>query len=134
YSAGYRDSTFKISRLKTDWNTYFTQLSDLELNDEHWNREDLSALVNLRTFYLIAGNQLHSNQSTGNPVIQIPSAAIDSMIIQISNGAGQNVNVRDGYLGILSGGPTRTSASDAAVAQLISKGWRIFINTVQQTL
>jgi hypothetical protein len=65
-------------------------------------------------------------------VVPIPSAAIDSILNQVASGAGQSVT--GGYFGILSGGPNRTSASDAAVAQLISKGWNVYINGVLQTL
>jgi hypothetical protein len=132
YLSGYRDSTFKISRLKSDWNTWFTAITDLRINDEHWNREDLSALVNLKTFKIIAGNQYHSNDAAGNPVVPIPSSVIDGIINQLSAGAG--LYVSNGTITITSGGTTRTSASNTALSQLISNGWTVSIDGVLQTL
>ena len=125
--AGYRDTTFKLSRLKSNWNTYFTNLQDIEISDEHWNREDLSALTKLKTFILIATNVNHSNDPTGNSLIVIPNDAIDSILNQIEAGAGQNVS--NGFIQILSaGGSHRTDASKTAVQLLVNKGWYIYVN------
>jgi len=125
YQAGYRDTTFKLSKLKTDWNTYFTQLQGLEISDEHWDREDLSHLTHLTDLLLFATNHNHSNDPTNNSVIPIPGSVIDNIIIQIAAGSGQyNSN---GIINILNEFNGRTSASDAAVAFLKSKGWQIYL-------
>jgi hypothetical protein len=128
--SGCLDSTFKLSRMKTDWNTYFTQLQDVEISDAHWDREDLSALTHLTTFDLIATNLHHSNNLTNNPIIPIPSYVIDNVINQIASGSGR-VN-SNGVIYILPGGTSRTSASDAALSLLKSKGWQIYIEGVLQ--
>lgn len=129
--AGYRDTTFKLSRLKTGWTSWFTQLKDVEISDEHWDREDLTPLTHLTLFYLVAGNQKHSNDLAGNPLIPIPTGAIDSVINQIAAGSGQ-VN-SNGLISIDSGGTTsRSGASDAAIALLNSKGWHIYVNGYPQ--
>ncbi len=131
YQSGYWDSTFKLTRLKSNWNTYFTNLQDIEICDAHWNREDLTALTNLSRFCLLPDNQNHSNNSTANPNIPIPASAISNIIIQIANGAGQNVS--NGVIWILTGGGTgRDSSSNAAVSALNAKGWQIYIDTIQQ--
>lgn len=131
YQSGYWDSAFKINRLKSDWNTYFTNLQDVEICDAHWNREDLTALTHLSTFCLLPDNQNHCNDATNNPNIPIPSSVLDNVIIQIAAGAGQNVS--NGVIWMLSGGSGgRTSASNAAVQLLDSKGWQIYIDNVQQ--
>jgi hypothetical protein len=114
----YSDPTFKISRMKSDWNTYFTELKSLQLSDDHWNREDLSALTQLNTMLLF------SMSAT------IPSTVIDNVINQVSAGAGQFVS--NGLINISSGGPGRTSTSDGAVNQLKSKGWKITVTNVLQ--
>jgi len=125
--AGYRDSTFKLSRLKSDWNTWFTQLQDIEISDEHWDREDLSGLTHLTFFVLIAGNQNHSNNLTNNPITPIPPTAVDSILNQIAAGSGQ-VN-SNGVIVIWGYQPQfRTSASDGAFDLLKSKHWTIYYN------
>ncbi len=53
--ACYFDSTFKLSRLKTNWNGYFTALQYLAITDAQWNKEDLSSLIHLNFFVLIPG-------------------------------------------------------------------------------
>jgi YD repeat-containing protein len=126
YQAGYEDTTFKLSRLKSNWNTYFTQLKDIEISDEHWNREDLSGLTQLNTFLLVAGNQNHSNNSTNNPLIPIPTYVTDTVINQIAAGAGHYIS--NGVIVIHTGGAGRTSASNSAVNALIAKGWTIYID------
>ncbi len=128
YGASLRDSTFKISRLKTDWNTYFTSLQTLQISDEQWDREDLSGLLNLKNVLVVAANQKHSNDPTNNPILPIPSNVIDSIIIQVSAGAGHIV--QNGILSIYPGASNRTSASDAAVSQLQSMGWGIYFDGV----
>lgn len=93
YQSGLRDTTFKLTRLKSDWITYFTQLQDIEINDENWDREDLSGLTHLTTFMLLAGNQNHSNDPTNNPVLSLPPVVIDNVLIQIAaGGARYNLN------------------------------------------
>ena len=126
FSSGYYDSTFKLSTLKSNWNTYFTNLQFLNLSDEMWNREDLSSLTKMYSFVIIHGNQNHSNSPVGNSPIPIPSSAIDAMINQIAAGAGQNIS--NGNILIFSGGPGRTSASDNAYNFLISKGWDVYLD------
>ncbi len=130
YLEGYEDLTFKITRLKSDWNTYFTGLKSLVICDDHWNRESLSSLINLNTFVLVAGNQNHSFSQSGNPLVPIPTSVIDNVFIQISKGAGRSIS--NGQINIYSGGTSRTTASDAAVAQLKSIGWSIIVNNVLQ--
>jgi hypothetical protein len=130
YQSGYWDSAFKLTRLKSDWNAYFTGLQDVEICDAHWNREDLSGLTHLSTFCLLPDNQNHSNNSTNNPLIPIPASAIDNILNQIAAGAGQYVS--NGVIWILTGGSGRTTASNAAVAALDAKGWLVYIDNVQQ--
>jgi YD repeat-containing protein len=126
YASGCRDTTFKLSRLKSDWNTYFTKLNFLVISDEHWNRENLSGLPNLKTIAIVAGTQLRTNQNIAtNPPIPIPSSVIDNIIIQVAAGSGQTVT--GGAISILGGGGQRTAASDAAVTFLQAKGWTITI-------
>jgi hypothetical protein len=130
YAAGYRDTTFKLSRLKTDWNTYFVNLQGIEISDEHWNREDLTALIHLTVFGVFATNQQHSNNADGNPIVPIPTLVTDNAINQITAGSGQfNSN---GVIAIYTGGTGRTSASDASVRFLMAKGWIIYIDGVPQ--
>ncbi|HLZ88274.1 MAG TPA: hypothetical protein VKQ52_13560, partial [Puia sp.] len=129
YEAGYRDMSFKLSRLKSDWNTYFTQLQDLEISDDHWDHEDLSALTHLKVFLLMATDQGHSNvhlnanDYTSNPPVTIPASVADGILNQIAAGAGQNVT--NGFITILGNYGGRTSASNAAVQFLQSRGWTI---------
>lgn len=125
YSSGVYDTTFKISRLKSDWNTYFTQLNYLIISDDHWNREDISALKHLQTFAVAAGNRAgHSAFGT------IPASVSDNILGQLATGAGQNVS--NGLVVIYSNGGGRTSASDSAVSFLKSKGWSIYMDGVLQ--
>ena len=112
YNEGYEDTTFKISRFKTDWNTYFTKLDTIGISDDHWNREDISALKQLRFFAVYAGNQKHSLNPAKNPIVPLPVSVIDNIINQISAGAGQFVS--NGTLIIGSGGTARSSLSEAA--------------------
>lgn len=130
YRTGYRDTTFKISRLKSDWNTYFTQLRTLAINDDHWNREDLSALHQLNLFILSATTQNHQDDPN-SPLLPIPQPVIDSIFIQIAAGAGQTVS--NGTISLVTGGPTPGSAGQSAIQFLLSKGWFIYINGVLQT-
>jgi hypothetical protein len=123
------DSTFRISRLKSDWNTYFTHLKSLYISDALWNREDLSGLRELNAIYIIAGREKYTNDPTNNPQIPIPSSALDNIFIQVAAGAGQTVT--NGYINLYSGGPDRTAASDAAVATLLAKGWILYLNGIQ---
>lgn len=126
YQSGYRDTTFKLTRLKSDWNTYFTKLNYLGISDEHWNRENLSGLPNLKNVGIVAGTMLHTNENiAGNGPIPIPSTVIDNVIIQIAAGSGQTVT--NGGIFFRTGGTNRTTASDAAVTFLQSKGWTITI-------
>lgn len=130
YRSGCRDTSFTISRLKSDWNTFFTELTILSISDEHWNREDLSGLPNLQFLTVVAGNQQHSNDPTNNPVVPIPSSVLDNLLNQVAAGAGKQV--RTGVISLLTGGPSRTPGSDAAVALLKGMGWTIWINGMVQ--
>ena len=130
YRNGYRDTTFKLSRLKSDWNTYFKGLKELDINDDHWSREDLSGLHQLKSFLLYATTQNHQDDPN-SPLIPIPGPVIDSILNQIAAGAGQTVN--NGTIGIFAGGSMRGPGSDAAVQFLLSRGWVIAINGVYLT-
>jgi hypothetical protein len=125
YQSGYRDTTFRLSRLKSDWNTYFTRLQFLAINDDHWNREDLSALHQLSYFLLYATTQNHQDDAN-SPLIPLPVSEIDAIFNQIANGAGRTVS--NGYIFLFSGGSNRSATSDAAVRQLLSKGWVLYVN------
>jgi hypothetical protein len=114
---GNADDSFKISRLKSDWNTYFTQVFQLELNDSQWNREDISALTNLGYF------RFFSSSTNG-------AGVIDSIINQISAGAGQHRT--NGIINITWSGFDRTSASTDGYSYLKSRGWIVFINGVYE--
>ncbi|MBN8852871.1 MAG: hypothetical protein J0H07_13515 [Sphingobacteriales bacterium] len=127
YQKGYVDSTFKISRVRSDWNTYFTNLRSLLISDEQWSHEDLSPLVNLTYFWLVADNQKHSNDLNNNPPIPIGISVIDNAINQIAAGAGKNV--RNGSILIFSGGSNRSAASDNAVATLNAMGWSVVVDS-----
>jgi YD repeat-containing protein len=126
YQEGCQDTTFKISRLKSDWNTYFTNLTTLEFDDDNWNREDLTALIHLSVVGIGADNLHHSYNQTNNPLVPIPVNVIDNIINQISAGAGHYVS--NGLLNIPSGGTNRSSLSDAGVNFLKSRGWTVIVN------
>ncbi len=132
YQSGVCDSTFKISRLKSDWNTYFTQLQSLWVEEDNWNHEDLSHLPNLNQFVLNARTQNHTNDPTSNPVIPIASSVSDTAINQISRGAGQTIS--NGNIVIYSYGGGTTNASRTAMNFLINKGWIIYIDGVLKTV
>jgi hypothetical protein len=125
-SSGVLDTTFKLTLLKSNWNTYFTNLQDLQISDDHWNRENLSALIHLQTFIVVAGN--HDGYGSFTP---IPYQSVDSIINQIASGAGQNVS--NGLLGIASYGGGRSAASNASVNFLLSKGWKVILDGVYLT-
>lgn len=124
------DSTFKISRLKSNWNTYFTQLTTLQICDRDWNHEDLTPLIHLNSVTVCAGSRNYNNVQTGNSLIPMTVSAIDNIITGVSNGAGQHIS--NGVINLLTAGTTRSSVSDAAVTQLKSKGWTITVNGVNQ--
>ncbi len=111
------DTSFKISRLKSDWNTYFTQLFRLTINDNQWNREDLSALTNLWNFQFVSS----SNNGAG---------IIDSIINQIAAGAGHYRT--NGIINIGWPGYDRTAASADSYTYLKSRNWIIYINGVSE--
>jgi YD repeat-containing protein len=112
---GCGDTTFRLSLLKSNWNTYFTKIFDLEINDNEWNREDLSQLTNL--WFL----RFYSTNPNGTGVI-------DNIINQIAAGAGQYRS--EGVINITYTGFDRTSASQSSYQLLKSKNWTIFINGV----
>lgn len=124
--SGVLDTTFKLTRLKSDWNTYFTNLQVLQISDDHWNRENLSTLTHLQTFIVIAGT--HDGYGS---IIPIPYQAVDSIINQIASGAGQTVS--NGLLGIASYGGGRSAASNASLDFLLSKGWKVVLDGVYLT-
>ena len=126
---GNGDSTFKLARLKSNWNTYFTQLQSIAINEDDWNHEDLSGLTNLRLFQVIASGQVQANGSS--QLVPLDSTEIDNIINQIAAGAGQVVT--NGTIGIVTGGSNRTSNSTAAYNFLVNtRGWNIVINTTAQ--
>jgi hypothetical protein len=127
--ACYFDSTFKISRLKSDWNTWFKHLQFLSLTDAQWSREDLSALKELNYFYIIPARPNYSNNPTNNAEIPIPQSVVNGIFNQIAAGSGQTVS--GGFLYISSGGSGRSSASDAAVSTLLAKGWALYLDGQQ---
>lgn len=119
---GCSDTTFKLSLLKSNWNTWFTNLFDVEINDNQWNREDISALTNLWFF------RFYSTSTNGLGANGIPE--IDNIINQIAAGAGKYRN--GGVINISWAGFDRTSASQASYQFLKPKGWTIFINGVNE--
>ncbi|OJW55197.1 MAG: hypothetical protein BGO55_03925 [Sphingobacteriales bacterium 50-39] len=127
----YFDSSFKISRLKSDWNTYFKHLKWMVLSDRQWNREDLSALTELKELSVFSARQHPTNNPTNNPYIPLPTQVADSIFNQMARGAGQYCT--NGFLYVGDGGTTRSSASDASVAFLLSKGWTLYLNGQQIT-
>jgi hypothetical protein len=114
---GCADTTFKLSLLKSNWNTYFTKIFDLEINDNEWNREDLSQLTNL--WFL----KFYSTNPNG-------AGVIDNIINQIAAGAGQYRS--EGVINITYAGFDRTSASQSSYQLLKSKNWTVFINGVYE--
>jgi YD repeat-containing protein len=126
---GNGDSTFKLTRLKNNWNTYFTQLQSVGISEDDWNRENLSGLTNLRAFSLTASGQVQDDPNS--PLVPLDSTEIDNILIQIAAGAGQNV--RNGTIGLLTAGSNRTGNSDAAYNFLVNnRGWTIVIDTTDR--
>ncbi|MES1160756.1 MAG: hypothetical protein ABUM51_08365, partial [Bacteroidota bacterium] len=117
----------KLSRLKNDWNTYFTGLQGIAINDDHWDREDLSALRQLNSFTLVATTQNHQDDP-GSPLVPIPKEVLNNVLNQIAAGAGQTV--RNGVISMDAGGSVPDGASSSAVQLLQTKGWSIYINGV----
>lgn len=113
---------FKVSKMKSGWNTYFTNLRTLSISDAQWDHENLSSLVNLSAFGLQTDN--------GLPGSTISTQTIDNVIIQIAGGSGQWVS--NGIITISSGAVSRSTSSNAAVTALKAKGWTITINGVAQ--
>ncbi|GGA92009.1 hypothetical protein GCM10011511_14260 [Puia dinghuensis] len=130
YTQGYADTTFTLSRLKSNWNTYFTKLTAIAICEDQWNHEDLSVIPNLSYFNLVAANQYHSNVPGGNPIIPLASGEIDTIFNQIAAGSGQHIS--GGFIVIHSGGSTYTSQGVSALNYLKSKGWTIYLNGVIQ--
>ena len=91
YNMGITDANFRISLLKSDWNTYFKELRILQISDAHWNREDLSQLTKLNLILIACRNQNNNNNPTNNPPIPMPAQVVDNIINQIAAGAGQFV-------------------------------------------
>ncbi|MBS1598424.1 MAG: hypothetical protein JST75_09360 [Bacteroidetes bacterium] len=103
--------TFNIKRLKSDWNTYFLKLDTVICEfGNTWNRENLSALTNLKYFSVAA--------PSGAPMT---AADVDNIINQVAAGAGQYIS--NGKL--IFPYPGRTSASDNSLNYLKSKGWYV---------
>jgi hypothetical protein len=130
YDCGYRDTTFKLSRLKSGWNTYFTELTTISINEDHWNHEDLSSLTKLKYFSIMATTQDHTD-NTSSPIVPITSNVMDNIVNQIAAGAG-TAGVKNGTISFNSGGTTLTSASTTAFNQLKAAGWTIYLNGVVQ--
>jgi hypothetical protein len=132
YESGVCDSTFKVSRLKSDWNTYFTQIHTVVLEEDNWNHEDLSHLLNLSLFAINAATQNHTNDPTGNPVIPLASSVSDSVVNQIARGSGQTIS--NGAIALWTYGGGVTSACRTSMNFLINKGWAIYVDGVLQTV
>ncbi len=130
YRTGYRDTTFRLSKLKSNWNTYFTNLEVVEINEDHWNHEDLSALKKLNTFWLTATTTSHQDVN-GQALIPLSATVIDNVLIQIANGAVAS-GVKNGQIALTTGGVARTSASNTAVSQLTAAGWSVLLDGVAQ--
>lgn len=126
---GNGDTSFRLSRLRSDWNTYFTSLWRIWIQERDWKREDLSKLTHLSSFALTASDT-DGGTEPGGPYTPLDSTEIDNVLIQIANGAGQTVS--NGAIAIATGGSGRTTASNSAVNFLISKGWTIIIDQVTQ--
>jgi len=126
---GNGDTSFRLSRLRSDWNTYFTSLWRIWIQERDWKREDLSKLAHLSSFALTASDT-DGGTEPGGPYTPLDSTEIDNVLIQIANGAGQAVS--NGAIAIATGGSGRTTASNSAVNFLISKGWTIIIDQVTQ--
>jgi hypothetical protein len=116
---GYYDSTLKLSRFKSDWNTYFSHLKYLSITDAQWNREDLSSLKELHSLVISPGS---------NP--PLPSGVVNNILIQMAAGGGQAG--ANGTINMKAGTGTRSGTSDAAVQFLLSKGWIVIVNGVIQ--
>ncbi len=127
YTQGYSDTTFKLSRIKSNWTTYFTKLNAIAICEDQWSHEDLSVIPNLVYFNLIATNQNHSNNPGGNSVVYIAPSEIDTIFNQIYAGSGQHIS--GGTIIIQSGSTTHTSASQVAIDYLKSKNWTLTINS-----
>jgi hypothetical protein len=126
---GSGDPSFRISRLKSNWNTYFTQLQNLSISEKDWNREDLTGLTQLRGFALVCSDA-DGGAEPGGPYTPLAPSEMDNVINQVAAGAGQSVS--NGVIGLVAGGTNRTSASQASVNLLNSKGWKILIDGVTQ--
>lgn len=129
HAYGNGDPTFKLSRLKSDWNTYFTQLQSINIAERDWNHEDLTALTHLSVFYLVASDA-DGGTEVGGPYAPLDSTEIDNIFIQIDNGAGKYI--RNGQISIATGGSGHTAASQASINDLLNKGWAIGIDGVLQ--
>jgi hypothetical protein len=116
------DMTYQmpISHLKSNWNTYFTQIVSLTLETGvSYGFEDLTGLIHLSSF--IYTNTLWTVTTT--------TLEVDNIINQIAAGAGQFVSNGSINLGFV---VSRSSNSDTSVSFLKTKGWTITINgTVQ---
>jgi hypothetical protein len=130
YRTGFRDTTFRLSRLKSDWNTYFTALEFLQINEDHWSHEDLSGLKHLNFLKIEATTQNHQDDSN-SPLIPLDTGVINNILIQVAAGAGQSVT--NGTIVLDAGGGTRDGGSYTAVQFLLSRNWTIIINGVTQT-
>ncbi|HZE82675.1 MAG TPA: hypothetical protein VE035_00135 [Puia sp.] len=128
-ASGYLDTSFRLSRLKSNWNTYFTGLQTLMINDDHWNREDLSALTQLNFVQIYPSTQDHQDGAS-SPFITIPTGVIDNILNQVAAGAGRTV--QNGMLAVESAGPARSAASDTAVQTLHAMGWTVIVNDIVQ--
>jgi YD repeat-containing protein len=117
---GCADTNFKLSLLKSNWNTYFSNLYRLEILDNQWNREDISALTNLNDFFL------QSTSTNGMGTNGIP--VLDNIINQIAAGGGQYRS--GGVINISWPGFMPGSASQSSANFLLSKQWTIYINGV----
>jgi YD repeat-containing protein len=122
YTQECSDTTFKLNLLKSNWNTWFTNLYALEILDNQWNRDDISGLTNLKYFLLVSA----STNGLGTNGISV----LDNIINQIAAGGGKYQI--GGVINITWPGFMPTSASQPAIQFLKSKEWTIYINGVYE--
>lgn len=109
--------TMSMKRLKSDWNTYFLNLDTLIFETGvAYGFENLTLLKNLRYF----------NYNNNRYNVTVTTQEIDNIINQINAGAGQFLI--NGFIYINAHTASRSSASDASVNALKTRGWYINVN------
>ena len=113
-----------LSKLKSNWNVFFTGITSLELDNTNWNQEDISALVHLNNFEL--------SDDTLSP---LTPTILDNIFNQIA--AGSAKFIQGGFCGFDTGNYAtlrNTSASYTAVTFLRSQNWIFRIGEGAQPL